>query len=50
MARGPDLVAFCKRHDLLMISVADLVRYRLECAGERSLQPVPVAERAESLG
>jgi 3,4-dihydroxy 2-butanone 4-phosphate synthase/GTP cyclohydrolase II len=28
MARVPDLVGFCKRHDLLMISVADLVRYR----------------------
>ena len=30
MARGPDLIAFCKRHDLLMISVADLARYRFE--------------------
>jgi 3,4-dihydroxy 2-butanone 4-phosphate synthase/GTP cyclohydrolase II len=28
MARVPDLVAFCKEHDLLMISIAELVRYR----------------------
>ncbi|MGH9182840.1 MAG: bifunctional 3,4-dihydroxy-2-butanone-4-phosphate synthase/GTP cyclohydrolase II [Acidimicrobiales bacterium] len=28
VARVPDLVAFCSRHDLLMISIADLVRYR----------------------
>jgi 3,4-dihydroxy 2-butanone 4-phosphate synthase / GTP cyclohydrolase II len=30
MARGPDLVAFCKQHDLLMVTVADLARYRFE--------------------
>ena len=30
MARVPDLIRFCERHDLLMISVADLVRYRSE--------------------
>jgi len=29
MARVPDLVQFCKRHDLVMIKVADLARYRL---------------------
>jgi len=29
MARVPDLVRFCKIHDLMMITVADLVRYRL---------------------
>ena len=28
MARVPDLVAFCERHDLRMITVADLVEYR----------------------
>ena len=28
MARVPDLVAFAKEHDLLMISIADLIRYR----------------------
>jgi 3,4-dihydroxy 2-butanone 4-phosphate synthase/GTP cyclohydrolase II len=30
MARVPQLVDFCKRHDLKMISVASLIRYRLE--------------------
>jgi 3,4-dihydroxy-2-butanone 4-phosphate synthase/GTP cyclohydrolase II len=30
MARVPDLVRFCQRHNLLMITVADLARYRLE--------------------
>ena len=28
MARLPDLVAYCERHDLRMITVADLVEYR----------------------
>jgi 3,4-dihydroxy 2-butanone 4-phosphate synthase / GTP cyclohydrolase II len=30
MARVPDLVEFCKRHGLKMISVASLIRYRME--------------------
>jgi 3,4-dihydroxy 2-butanone 4-phosphate synthase/GTP cyclohydrolase II len=30
MARVPDLIQFCRKHDLLMITVADLARYRLE--------------------
>ncbi|MCU0268192.1 MAG: bifunctional 3,4-dihydroxy-2-butanone-4-phosphate synthase/GTP cyclohydrolase II, partial [Acidimicrobiales bacterium] len=28
MARVPDLVAFCREHDLLMITIAELIRYR----------------------
>ena len=28
MARVPDLVQFCKEHELLMISIAELIRYR----------------------
>ena len=28
MARVPDLVEFCKEHDLLLISIAELIRYR----------------------
>ncbi|UDY36211.1 bifunctional 3,4-dihydroxy-2-butanone-4-phosphate synthase/GTP cyclohydrolase II [Dermatobacter hominis] len=28
MARVPDLVEFCKTHDLLMISIAQLIKYR----------------------
>jgi len=30
MARVPDLVGFCKRHDLAMITIADLARFRFE--------------------
>lgn len=30
MARVPQLVEFCRTHDLRMISVADLIRYRLK--------------------
>jgi 3,4-dihydroxy 2-butanone 4-phosphate synthase/GTP cyclohydrolase II len=28
MARVPDLLRFCKEHDLLLISIAELIRYR----------------------
>jgi 3,4-dihydroxy-2-butanone 4-phosphate synthase/GTP cyclohydrolase II len=37
MARIPDLIRFCKKHNLLMITVADLARYRFESDYERSL-------------
>ena len=30
MARLPDLIRFCQRHGLVMVTVADLARYRLE--------------------
>ncbi|HXD30219.1 MAG TPA: 3,4-dihydroxy-2-butanone-4-phosphate synthase [Pyrinomonadaceae bacterium] len=30
MARVPDLETFCKKHDLVMITVAELARYRVE--------------------
>src|ERR1700743_484514 len=30
MAGGPDLVGFCKTHNLKMVTVADLIRYRLQ--------------------
>jgi 3,4-dihydroxy-2-butanone 4-phosphate synthase/GTP cyclohydrolase II len=30
MARVPDLVRFCERHGLVMVTVADLARYRIE--------------------
>ena len=33
MARVPDLIHFCKRHSLVMVSVADLASYRLEGGG-----------------
>ncbi|MFM7252650.1 MAG: bifunctional 3,4-dihydroxy-2-butanone-4-phosphate synthase/GTP cyclohydrolase II [Ilumatobacteraceae bacterium] len=38
MARVPDLVKFCAEHGLLLVSIADLVRYRLE--HERLVQRV----------
>ena len=37
MARLPDLIKFCKKHDLLMVTVADLARYRFDCDYEGSL-------------
>jgi len=37
MARVPDLIQFCKRHRLLMITVAELVRHRLDSEYEESL-------------
>lgn len=30
MARVPELIEFCRRHSMKMISVADLIRYRLQ--------------------
>src|ERR1700712_1036961 len=30
MARVPDLIEFCKTHGMLMLTVADLIRYRLQ--------------------
>ena len=37
MARVPDLIRFCETHGLVMITVADLARYRLESKCEESL-------------
>ena len=37
MARVPDLFRFCETHGLVMITVADLARYRLESEYEGSL-------------
>jgi len=30
MARVPDLIEFCRTHDMKMLTVADLIRYRME--------------------
>ena len=30
MARVPDLIEFCRQHDLTMLTVAELIRYRME--------------------
>src|SRR4051794_11109366 len=37
MARVPDLIRFCKKHNLIMITVDELARYRLENDYEESL-------------
>jgi 3,4-dihydroxy-2-butanone 4-phosphate synthase/GTP cyclohydrolase II len=37
MARVPDLIRFCEKHDLLMITVADLARHRLDADFEEPL-------------
>ena len=37
MARVPDLIRFCRKHNLAMVTVADLARYRLETDEEESL-------------
>jgi 3,4-dihydroxy 2-butanone 4-phosphate synthase/GTP cyclohydrolase II len=37
MARVPDLIRFCERHDLVMITVADLARYRFDLDFEGAL-------------
>ena len=41
MARVPDLEKFCAEHDLLMISIADLIRYRRQ--GEKLVKRVAEA-------
>ncbi|MDG2113067.1 MAG: bifunctional 3,4-dihydroxy-2-butanone-4-phosphate synthase/GTP cyclohydrolase II [Actinomycetota bacterium] len=41
MSRLPELVEFCGEHDLLLISIADLIRYRR--ANERLVDPISQA-------
>jgi 3,4-dihydroxy 2-butanone 4-phosphate synthase/GTP cyclohydrolase II len=41
MSRMPELVEFCREHDLLLISIADLIRYRR--SNERLVDPVAEA-------
>jgi 3,4-dihydroxy 2-butanone 4-phosphate synthase/GTP cyclohydrolase II len=40
MARVPDLLRFCRRHGLLMVTVADLARYRIEVADDDPLAAI----------
>jgi 3,4-dihydroxy 2-butanone 4-phosphate synthase/GTP cyclohydrolase II len=42
MARVPDLIAFCQTHGLKMVTVADLIRYRM--ANERYVHRVAMGE------
>jgi 3,4-dihydroxy 2-butanone 4-phosphate synthase/GTP cyclohydrolase II len=41
MARVPDLIDFCNRHRLLMITIAELARYRLDSEYEEALFAIP---------
>lgn len=41
MSRLPELIEFCEEHDLFLISIADLIRYRR--ANERLVDPVAEA-------
>jgi 3,4-dihydroxy-2-butanone 4-phosphate synthase/GTP cyclohydrolase II len=53
MARVPELFQFCKKHDLVMVTVAELARYRFETDFERSLGAIdglfPVCPREYAL-
>jgi hypothetical protein len=40
MARLPELVRFCKKHCLKMITVADLARFRWECDEQDALHAI----------
>jgi len=40
MARVPDLVRFCRKHGQMMITVADLARYRLDLDFEASFAAI----------
>lgn len=44
MARVPDLILFCKTHSLKMITVAELIRYRLQHECQVSPYAVPISE------
>src|SRR5712691_11683899 len=40
MARVPDLIRFCRKHGLVMVTVADLARYRLDMDFEASFAAI----------
>ena len=48
MARVPDLVGFCATHGLKMVTVAELIRYRLQ--HERYIRPVAEGVLATAYG
>ncbi|HEX5235678.1 MAG TPA: 3,4-dihydroxy-2-butanone-4-phosphate synthase [Silvibacterium sp.] len=48
MARVPDLIEFCERHDLRMITVAELIRYRM--AHERGVHRTGVSTLTTEFG
>ncbi len=48
MARLPQLIEFCKQHELVLVSIADLVRYRR--ANERLVDPISTARIPTKFG
>src|SRR3954469_2511407 len=54
MARVPDLIRFCKKHKLVMISVAELARYRMDLDDGAALEAleglIPVCARFSAQG
>ena len=48
MARVPQLVEFCKRHDLKLLTIAELIRYRMQ--HERYIRRIAEAKLATRFG
>jgi 3,4-dihydroxy 2-butanone 4-phosphate synthase/GTP cyclohydrolase II len=48
MARVPDLASFCRRHGLVMVTVADLIRYRMKT--ERLVQRIAAPHLPTRMG
>ncbi len=48
MARVPDLIEYCRRHGLKMVTVADLIRYRRRT--EKLVRPVAVVQMPTRFG
>ena len=54
MARVPDLIRFCKKHKLVMITVSELARYRMDLDDGATLEAlegfIPVCPRFSAQG
>jgi 3,4-dihydroxy-2-butanone 4-phosphate synthase len=54
MARVPDLIGFCKKHKLVMITVSELARYRMDLDDGATLEAlegfIPVCPRFSAQG
>jgi 3,4-dihydroxy-2-butanone 4-phosphate synthase/GTP cyclohydrolase II len=54
MARVPDLIRFCKKHKLVMITVSELARYRMDLDDRATLEAlegfIPVCPRFSTQG
>jgi 3,4-dihydroxy-2-butanone 4-phosphate synthase len=54
MARVPDLIRYCKKHELVMITVSELARYRMDLDDGATLEAlegfIPVCPRFSAQG